>query len=273
PPEGNAQTTDSATSPNSRSRNGPWPTAEEEKLRLWNQAQEAVNRTQGEAFTIPAAQPSRSTPQSSKSTGSPAQSSTKRSYPSAEQEKEALRRYHEAKQAVDRTQNVNLYGGEGSSSTPAPSFSPPPANDLPPPFEASAGPVDARTQLAEKERLRRHYEAQDAANTPPPQNDAPAYSSPSFPGGSASIQTAIQEKEMMRRKYAMQDAAAVQAQPKTPPRTASPPYSSSRPAPAPPAAGGSRPLTAAEEKAMLRAKYEPDNSRSTPPPKLHGYTN
>ncbi|ESK96083.1 hypothetical protein Moror_7428 [Moniliophthora roreri MCA 2997] len=274
PPESNAQTADSSTSPNSRGRSGPWPTAEEEKLRLWNQAQEAVNRTQGEAFAVPAAQPDRSAPQSSKPTGSPAQSSTKRSYPSADQEKEALRRYHEAKQAVDRTQNANLYGGEGSSSTPAPSFSPPPANDLPPPFEASAGPVDARTQLAEKERLRRHFEAQDAAaNTPPPQNDAPAYSSPGFPGGSASIQTAIQEKEMLRRKFAMQDAAATQAQPKTPPRAASPPHSSSRPTPAPPTAGGSRPLTAAEEKAMLRAKYESENSRSTPPPKLHGYTN
>ncbi|KAK7060567.1 hypothetical protein VNI00_001333 [Paramarasmius palmivorus] len=269
-----ATSPDTTTSPNSRSRNGPWPTAEEEKIKLWTQAQEAVNRVQGETLTPPATQ-SRPPAQANRSTASGGpQSSTKRSYPSAEQEKEALRRYNEAKEAVDRTQNAAIYQAEGSSSTPAPptqSFSPPPVNDLPPPFEASTGPIDARTQLAEKERLRRHYEAQDAAvNQPSPPIDAPAYSSPPpFPGGSASIQTAIQEKEIMRKKYAMQDAQAAQLQPKTPPRTVSPvqqPLSSSRPAPAPPSAGGSRPLTAAEEKALLKARFDSENSRSSSPP-------
>ncbi|KAK1236488.1 hypothetical protein PQX77_000265 [Marasmius sp. AFHP31] len=355
-----AQQTTSPTSVTSdtRSRGGAWPTAEEEKLKLWNKAQDAVNRTQGEAFS--ATEQHRKSPPPSSRPSDNGSASNKKSFPSADQEKEALRRYNEAKQAVDRVQNpATDMGGSsstsgsqypsaeqekaalrryqeavqavertqntpttatdvgGSSSAPPSRFLnaeqekealrryneakeavartqispadvggsssssvPPPANDMPPPFEASSPPVDARMQLAEKDRLRRAYEEQDAAaaRQQASYNDAPP---PPFPEGSASIQTAIQEKEALRRKFAAQDAQAnPRAQTKTPPpRGTSPPnpHTSYRPAPSPPAAGGSgsRILTASEEKAMLRARFEAENSRAsvTPPPRTNGYTN
>ncbi|KAF9268052.1 hypothetical protein L218DRAFT_954446 [Marasmius fiardii PR-910] len=287
--------TTAANSPSARSaRNGPWPTAEEEKLKLWNKAQNAVKQTQANA--ISAAEQQRRSPPISKSAdlATPVTSKTSQ-YPSAEQEKEQLRRYQEAVSAVERTQNAPLDAG-GSSSTP-PFQSPSPAIDLPPPFEAAAAspPVDARMQLAEKERMRRHFEAQDAAAAQHPASSpvdartqlaekerlrrhfevqdaaATAQQQPAF--NDPSMLTAKQEKEMIRRKLAEQDAQAVvmRAQPTTPPRAASPPHNSHRPTPSPPSASGSRPLTAAEEKAMLRARYESENSAH--PPTTNGYTN
>ncbi|KAK7470570.1 hypothetical protein VKT23_001994 [Stygiomarasmius scandens] len=260
----------------SASRN--WMSAEEEKTRLFNSARDAVARTQGQNAYAPqpqAAKPTSSAGASYRSDSGFKPHSGAPQYPSAEEEKAALRRYNEARQAVERTQNAGF--------EPSSSVSPTSNNDLPPPFEAAApGPVDARTALAEKERLRRAYEAQDAAATAASANqdtysDAPAYSSPPpFPEGSSSIQNAISEKEMLRRKFAQQDAEAMAAASRsTPPRnTPSPAQSRSRPAPSPPSAGGSRVLTAAEEKALLRAKFDAEDSGpSSPPPHINGYSN
>ncbi|KAJ7580871.1 hypothetical protein C8J56DRAFT_896224 [Mycena floridula] len=96
-------------------------------------------------------------------------------YRSAEEEKEAQRKYYQAKNAVDRTMKGEVEEGVGgiapvnglsgpiaydslypSSSAPAPSESPPP-------FNAPINPTDAQSALQEKVRLRRAYEAQDAA--------------------------------------------------------------------------------------------------------------
>ncbi|KAF5344155.1 hypothetical protein D9758_008883 [Tetrapyrgos nigripes] len=273
-----AATTPPANRTQSSSRE--WESAEAEKLRLYNSAREAVNDLQGRnVYVPPQPQPTKPTSSGGASFRSDAgfkQASGGPHYPSAEAEKEALRRYNEAKEAVTRTQNAGFVVNEGSSS-----IAPPPANDLPPPFEATPpSVVDARSALAEKEKLRRAYEAQDAAAAAaaananqPDYSQAPAYSSPPpFPGGS--IQDAISEKERLRRQFEQQDAMAMAAANRnTPPRnTPSPAQSRARPTPATPSAGGSRQLTAIEEKALLRARYEAEGS-STPPPQVNGYSN
>ena len=241
-------------------------------------------------------------------------------YQTAEEEKAALRRYEDAKRAVDRVQGPSEYpsgtpGGSGpepisydslypapSSGSAAQSMAPPPLNELPPPFEAGP-PLTAPQQLSEKERLRRAYEAQDAASlsrqttataTTPRQASPPAppasydASPPPFSGPAYSSATA--EKELLRRRFEAQDAAVA---PQTPVRNGSVPPNStparsgslvstapslrSRPAPLPPIADGSgqRVLSAAEEKALLRAKYEGLDSASSgeapPPMYLNGY--
>ncbi|KAF9532758.1 hypothetical protein CPB83DRAFT_580351 [Crepidotus variabilis] len=246
-------------------------------------------------------------------------------YLTADQEKAALRRYEEAKLAVDRTQrdpsSPPIAGGSSNSApiayeslfpavaapAPAPSSQPPPIDASPPPFESATGPNNIMAQLSEKERMRRQYELQDAAamarqkqaSPPPPV----AYTSPPPPAAGpptpAQYANALEEKEAMRRKFELRDAQMAARQNPAPPsfQVASPtpqplatrtngttdsygatgspsrtPNPSSPPAfrptpqpPTSPAAGGSsRILTAAEEKALLKAKYE---MRDAPPKK------
>ncbi|KAF8163766.1 hypothetical protein B0H34DRAFT_795424 [Crassisporium funariophilum] len=256
--------------------------------------------------------------------GSSSNSPTKPGVPqylTAEQEKAALRRYEEAKRAVDRTQGSgyeeaspprasNLSGPiayeslfPSSTSPPATATSssrPGTATDAPPPFDPSAGAV--MSVVSEKERLRRAYEAQDAAAvarqnsanaTPPPA----AYSaSPPPPGQYAN---ALEEKEALRRKFDARDNAnkpqvqTTNSAPQPPPprsnsvgsggiingvdgssspgRSPSANASGFRPTPAPPTSGSgsSRVLTAAEEKALLRAKYDARDTRK-PTPVVNG---
>ncbi len=181
--------------------------------------------------------------------------------------------------------------------------------------------MTAPQQLSEKERLRRAYEAQDAAAVsrqtsatatirsqgspvlsrqataaapPPASYDA---SPPPFSGGPA-YSSAAAEKELLRRRFEAQDSVANRVPgpvaPQTPPRNGSLLASSttparsgslvstsssfrSRPTPLPPIADGNeqRVLSAAEEKALLRAKYEGQDSASSgeapPPMYLNGY--
>ena len=309
-------------------QNSQWLTAEEEKLRLFEKAQEAAARTHASQVTSPSAkinspeiQPMASKPSaaaalyadamnsrsvsagqaggqissqvSSSSSSSPVKTPPV-PYMTAAQEKAALKRYEDAKRAVDRTQNTypgpiaydSLFPSNSSSETP-----PPPADDGPPPFDnAVAGPSSIIAQLSEKERLRREYEARDVASlaaqnpTPPPA----AYMAPppaAYPGPCTPAQyaSALEEKEAMRKKLEARDAQAA-ARPNSPPQPPSrsngiregegrlspnrSPTSASRPAPVPPASasGTTRVLTAAEEKALLRAKYDAygSNRKITP---------
>ena len=245
--------------------------------------------------------------------------SSKPAYVSAEEEKIALKRYHEAREAANRKQ-PSMFAEDappaaGSTAGPAhasgasvqggSSFKPsqpPPFSDEPPPFEAP-GTKNAFEQLSEKERLRQEYARRDAmaaggasskAQTPPPAAYTPpppaAYSSPPpaaytapppepAPLTPAVYRSAQEEKEAMRRKFAARDQAmsggsAASSLPSgaAPPRfnDAVPGYSPSPPAAAPPAP--QRILTAAEEKAMLRAKYaameggSKNGSAPNPPP-------
>lgn len=323
-----------------------WPTAEEEKMRLYDQAQAIAKRTQAlgtyspslhsrtssEANGLPRAnspsrganggmhtaaaspsvtmsagavlyqsalssmnsKPSNSNLRNARTSPGPQQTTTVSStrhvpqYPTAEEEKAALRRYHEAKLAVDRSQNTQYASKEGIV-TPAPvsydtlypqgasssscgpvasSSHAGPVDELPPPFDASGS--RQQEYLTEKERMRRHYEALDAGSlgSPPPgqatsnQTSSPAYPT-SVPPYAAppSVESELPEKEILRRRYAEQDAAALSQQQSSPegyqpPLSPPPRVNGTRAQPVPPIVNGTRPLTAAEEKAQLKAKYE-----------------
>ncbi|KAI0345231.1 hypothetical protein BDW22DRAFT_1354138 [Trametopsis cervina] len=324
-----------------------WPTAEEEKARLFNQAQDAVRRTQGSNSAVGSSSPPSESAhsrngslsnQAGMSSGaalySQAMSSMSRNasatssatigtaklgnpgFTSADEEKAALKRYYDAKAAVDRTQ-ASAYDPipEGSSSsprtppsagpvaydalypnsTPKPTMSPPPPGpgELPPAF--SPGANGQPQYLSEKEKLRRNYEARDAAALaaqaqaqPPAPTPNPHFSNDGPPTASAppeygashlpfsnGVTNGLSEKEILRRKYERQDAVAMASRtpPATPPRTADGgralPMPRTQPTP-PGSANGLRPLTAAEEKARLRAMYESEdrggaNALPTPP--------
>ena len=279
--------------------NTPWPTAEEEKLRLFNQAQATAKKTQalgtqspsfharsgsdGRSGSVSASKPvtqksegsSSVSPyayaSASKDAGGSSSSSNRNNnnnsppahqypakpaatvphYPTAQEEKAALRRYQEAKSAVDRTQGL-FPGSDGPSSSEPISYDAlyPSAssssrsgaassnNDLPPPFEDAAA-------LARK------------AST----SAAGAYRKVSDGGASGS------------------GSAANGRMPTSPPlRNGSFAAGSGRPPPPAPMAGGSRVLSAIEEKALLKAKYEAEEragmvaspngttTSTTPPP-------
>ncbi|KAK0196464.1 hypothetical protein F5146DRAFT_4067 [Armillaria mellea] len=275
--------------PQSAVKHGQWPTAEEEKFLA---AQAAVQRTQGIEFVAPTgdgtrptrnASTSKSLPNGAGSTTSPrekksASGSKVPQYPSAADEKAALRRYNEAKQAVDRTQNDGLINGVGPGPVAYDSLYPssslkasPPTHDEPPPFEAAASSSSSgfESALQEKARMRRAMEASQPHSPPPPSIDeAPAYGSPppfasGAPSAAAALYaSALSEKEILRRKFEAQDAEAMASgsgsgpAPVTPPRSmsSSTRHSSTRPTPTPPSSS-SRIMTAAEEKALLKAKY------------------
>ncbi|KAI0333628.1 hypothetical protein GY45DRAFT_1244637, partial [Cubamyces sp. BRFM 1775] len=253
----------------------------------------------------------------------PARQSTTPSLPSATDEKAMLQRYYDAKNKVYQTQTAHygrvpgnaepvpydaLYPAAQQAASPTPSQSYPQSQPLsPPPFQAS-GSSSQHPILSEKERLRRHFEAQDAAarqntHTPPPPGQwqpppppdpypgspppphaypqsppmapiPPPFSPSAIPSPSQPL-SAFEEKEMLRRRYEMQDSAPRNsAVPPTPPPRASQFLNSprGRPPPTPPspnAPGSGRPLTAAEEKARLKAMYESEDrqvQRSPPPP-------
>ena len=345
-----------------------YPTAEDEKAALFQKAKDAVeqrnfshNRTPSDppmGSKPSGAQlyqqamaarknppPTQAMPIQSNSTppafGSP---SNVPAYRSAEQEKAALRRYEEARQAVDRTQSGfedgsssgpgptrdsapisydALFGSGGAGGSSSSAAAAPPVHTpaaAPPPFDPPAGPATGAAILSEKERLRREYEARDAAalaaqrqqqEPPPPAFSAapPSASAPPPPftpqaPPQSQYASAIAEKEALRRKFEAQDrqraaAAAASSLPppaplQTPSRNSSaaghkptgagapaystPPPLSPRAIPATP--GGSQQiLTAAEEKARLKAKYAAEEAaqRNTPPaplqPRVNGNAN
>ena len=308
--------------------NKTWMSAEEEKLRLFQQAQAAAQKTQGIPYTAPPPSHARNDSESSNrgqasGSGKPTAaaalyaqainaqgrsavgpgpsaltpSRTKPAVPqylTADQEKAALRRYEEAKRAVDRTQNSDYVSSDPTPATSAPiayeslfpaaaSSSRPSASDQPPPFNSSVIP---QSHLSEKERLRRAYEANDAAararqNASPP----PPLSPPSH----GQYTSALEEKEALRKKFEERDNAqarsALVSQTPPPrdgnfgpgnnsaeisPSSIRSPGASSRPTPIPPTAGTSRVLSAAEEKALLRAKLESRDAQSSRKPAING---
>jgi len=276
---------------------------------LYNQAQEAVKRTQ-DIVDYPEASGSSSAPKPAKTDNAPAPSSSftsGRTFSSAQQEKEAMRLYHEATDRVNRAVNGNsppqdagalvtglggpvaydsLYPSSVQSASPPPPVvhAPQPMtmnSDMPPPFETGA-PRNAREQLDEKERMRREYERRDAEELARQQQEqqqqeaasssvVPPYDPPPFSAGpsAAAVGEAISEKEALRRKFEQQDREAMAARggytssPSPPSRHTSATAVMSRPTPVPPVGpGGFKPLTAVEEKAMLKYRYESENGAS-----------
>lgn len=296
----------SAKPMSSGSRTTPWPTSEEEKARLFEKAKAAAKRTQGgQLDDLPSAsnpdlKASAAASSSSNGNASPKAGVTKsqsataggsgRSFPTAEDEKAALRRYEEAKRAVDRTQGQNNLtpptpsggGGGGGSSRQSIGRKLSIANPAPielgdelPSFDDSQPNYNfIQPGLSEKERLKREYAMRDA------ERSAPAYAPPPANGSSSSGEV-LSEKERLRRRYEAQDAAAQSpSPPQQPPPSRAHIYS--RPTPPIPT-NGVQALSAKEEKALLRARYEaegqqsnndappypvdaPTNTHSSPPP-------
>ncbi|KAI0705881.1 hypothetical protein BC835DRAFT_1403695 [Cytidiella melzeri] len=263
-----------------------WPTAEEEKARLFHQAQDAVRRIQGsnEAGNVSPppesthsrngsinAQPgmsagaalyqqamssvSRNTSAASSAVVSP--SPIKRpnaNYLTADEEKAALKRYYDAKAAVGRTQ-ASAYDPipESSKSTP---YSAPVAYDaLYPPSSSPAPP----------------------ANSPPPPR--PGELPPAFSPGPNGQPQYLSEKEKLRRAYEAQDNAALAARAIStgpipmngPPTASAPPDYAPSPLPftqqIPPMPNGVN--NALSEKEILRRKFEQQDAAAlgnrTPP--------
>ena len=329
-----------------------WSTAEQEKQRLYDQAQATARRTQGLAYSPPpetTTQPMsvgaalysdamlsiRREPQNTRTDASPEGTNATPQYPPPQTEKEMVQRYYDAKAAASRNQGEDYVQAEpisydalypsntpnsGTISQPSdlqrpPSF--PSRQDDPPAFTSgSQHPI-----LSEKERLRRHYEAQDAAaNTTPPSIPSPVYmpspqplqiisphpqqvptppqsnSPPPPPLNNPPVpMNALAEKEMLRKKYEAENAPRQarnqngRAPPSRsgsalPPIPFSPPiqtnttgrpltaaeekaqlaasYANNTPV-SPPSTG--RPLTAAEEKAQLKAQFEARDQVASPP--------
>ncbi|KAH9901429.1 hypothetical protein C8Q73DRAFT_786799 [Cubamyces lactineus] len=210
----------------------------------------------------------------------PARQSTAPSLPSAADEKAMLQRYYEAKTKVFQTQTAHygrvpgnaepvpydaLYPASQQAASPTPSQSYPQSQPLsPPPFQAS-GSSSQHPILSEKERLRRHFEAQDAAArqvTPPPQGQwQPPPPQDPYPGSPPPPHAYPQAPLMAPMSP---DAAARLSS--FSPVGSPPPFS--------PSAAPSQPLSAFEEKEMLRRRYEMQDSAQrnsavppTPPPR------
>ena len=297
--------------------------AEEEKLRLFQQAQAAVQKNQGLSYTAPPTharnesdlsikgQPSAANGKppsaaatlyaqainaqgrsaagsgpSASNTTPPRTKPTVPQYLTADQEKAALRRYEEAKRAVDRTQNSEYEEPSDmipstsapiayESLFPAAASSSRPGADQPPPFDFSVVP---QSHLSEKELLRRAYEANDAAARAH-QNPSPPPVAPPAPSQYAN---AFEEKEALRKKFEARDnaQAKVNTNPTATDKVPSPARSPAanvtgfRPTPLPPtAAASSHVLSAAEEKALLRAKFEARDAQASRKPAINGNNN
>ena len=157
-------------------------------------------------------------------------------------EKERLRRHYEAQDAA------------AAQPQPQPSWQPgPPQEDY-----ASSPPPEPYPAGAEVTRFSSLYSAPPTGGPPP------------FAASPATPMSAYAEKEMLRRRYEEQDALsspAARPTPTPPPRSSTLMNGRGRPPPTPPISPqatpgtplSSRPLTAVEEKARLRAMYEAED--------------
>ncbi|KAH6902751.1 hypothetical protein BKA70DRAFT_624046 [Coprinopsis sp. MPI-PUGE-AT-0042] len=299
----------------------PWLTAEEEKVKLYQKAQEAALKHQDPTAFVPTTpggtaaggssgggvaggsaaggsggqtkltpaelyrQAMEATqknagaklpPPNAAGGGSGGGQAAKPQYPSAEQEKRALRLYEDARRAVDRTHGDApapvAYGDLYPNPPPAAAAPEPAALSLAssslPLFGSAPIAVGPQAILSEKERLRREYEARDAAAAaaqrapPPPANEPPPppfSSGPAAPTGAA----ILSEKERLRREYEARDAAAAQQQKQQ--QQAPPPFT-----PSPPPT--SQYASAIAEKEALRRKFE-ERDRMASAPKDTNNTN
>ena len=311
-----------------------WATAEEEKIRLFTQAQNNARIVQGYAQDLNDSQPShgrgashdssRSFQQSSSgrppvisagaalyshamasvnksgwaspgSTPAPKQppashASQSSRIPTAAEEKEMLRRYHDATSAVQRHHEANFgpFDVMPTASTSLPpdssagsypgdmdhSYDSAP-DELPPPWVPSAE-FSQTEAMSEKERYRVAFEARERAaaqqhhqTASPPPSAGPPVSPPADYYTATGTHPDANGSDP-RLMVAVDDGHPPpwQAPPPTPPGL--PPHLRARSQPLPPSSPGNpgspRVLSAAEEKAMLKAKYEAEETKSSPPP-------
>jgi hypothetical protein len=213
--------------------------------------------------------------------------------PSAAEEKEMLRRYHNATRAVQQHHEANFGSSDGimpsaaSSSLPPDSVvvpypgdidqsSGPASDDLPPPWVPS--PEFLQTEgLSEKERYRIAFEAREraaaAAAAAAEQQPTPPHPPANSASPPADYYTATGAPYPGINDSDKPPMAADNGLP--PPWQPSPPTvqsglpshlrARSPPVP-PPSASSPRMLSAAEEKALLKAKYEAEETTSAPAP-------
>ncbi|KAN0107025.1 hypothetical protein V8E52_010533, partial [Russula decolorans] len=308
-----------------------WATAEEEKIRLFTQAQNNARIVQGLAqdlndsgraghARVSSRDSSRSFQQGvgppvisagtalyshamasvhKSSWGTPvttppppaSQTSKSSHLPTAAEEKDILRRYHDATSAVQRHHEVNFGSSDGvmsSSSSGLPhdttagpypggnlDTSSPAPDELPPPWVPS--PEFSQLEgVSEKERYRIAFEARERAAaeqrsaSPPP----PASPTTSPPADYYTATGTLPPDVNGSDPPAVDGGLPPPWQPASPAtQSGLPPHLRARSPPLPPSPtqpGQQRMLSAAEEKALLRAKYEAEEQAVTasPPPSI-----
>ena len=221
--------------------------------------------------------------------------------PTAAEEKEMLRRYHDATNAVQRHHEANFGPSDGvmsseSSSMPHDtsdmdnSYASAP-DELPPPWVPNAEFSPPTENMSEKERYRIAYEARERAaaqqqpqQASPPPSASPPVSPPadyytatgmrpstsgSTGGPPADYYTATGMRPSTSGSMTTdrgQPPPPWQPQPPTQPGGLSlPPNLRTRSPPLPPVSS-QRVMSAAEEKAMLKARYESEEPKAASPP-------
>lgn len=200
--------------------------------------------------------------------------------PTAAEEKEMLRRYHDATRAVQRHHEFNFGSSDGvmsSSSSGMPrdttDSSGPAPDELPPPWVPS--PEFSQLEgMSEKERYRIAFEAreraaaeQQSASPPPPAS--PATGPPAdYYTATGTLPRGVNGSHPLG---AAADGGLPPPWQPSPPVTQSglPPHLRARSPPLPPnqaQPGSQRMLSAAEEKALLKAKYEAEEQLTASPP-------
>jgi hypothetical protein len=218
---------------------------------------------------------------------SASQTSKSSRLPTAAEEKEMLRRYHHATSAVQRHHEANFgspdgvtpsgssglphdttagpYGGNLDTSGPAP-------DELPPPWVPS--PEFSQLEgMSEKERYRIAFEARERAaaeqSASPPPPASPTMSPPAdYYTATGTLPPDVNGSD----PPAADGGLPPPWQPASPAlQSGLPPHLRARSPPLPPSPtqpGQQRMLTAAEEKALLKAKFEAEEQ--TPPPNTPG---
>lgn len=286
-----------------------WLSAAEEKALLYDKAQAAVTQAQRQGPDVVRSSTSGPNNQNSKPTASEmyrqamANVSTNRNQPSsphimsgpsqkqltspsqipqyltAEQEKAALKRYEEARSAVDRLQNQpiaydSLYPKVGGASSSSP--------DAPPSFEASVSSVTVavssmtaaqeKAVLAERMRAADNQHSTQLSTLPPSFSYAavsPSASSSGNPLPQKEYMEAAAEKEAMRKKMEARDASRKKSSGMAMPSRNASFTTGTRPTPtpppmSPPISNATAVMSAAEEKALLKAKLEAKASKREP---------
>jgi hypothetical protein len=226
---------------------------------------------------------------SSGSSPPPSQTSQPSRLPTAAEEKEMLRRYHDATNAVQRHHEANFGPADGVMSTASSSMphdtsvgsdmdnsytSAP--DELPPPWVPSAEFSPAES-LSEKERYRIAYEARERAagqqQQQQPASPPPSASPPISPPADYFTAMGIRPSTSGSVATDRGQPPPWQPSPPTQPGLPLPPHLRARSPPLPPAnpakPSSQRVMSAAEEKAMLKAKYESEEAKPSTPPKAN----